>query len=146
MKSLFLILALSLPASLAWGHGEDKSGPNGGFIQMPGAFHTELVPVGKNKLKVFLLDFNWKNPSVKDSSLKVTYHSGDPSSKKPEAACEIKESRYYLCSFPKTLDVTKSGKLTLASKREGQEGMEISYDLPLKLAAPADSHKGHHHH
>ncbi len=47
--------------------------PNGGFIKMPGAFHTEVVPVGQNKLKVFLLDMNWKNPSILNSNLSVTH-------------------------------------------------------------------------
>ncbi len=66
-------VALMLIVHTAYGHGENKLGPNGGFIKMPGAFHTEVVPVGQNKLKVFLLDMNWKNPSILNSNLSVTH-------------------------------------------------------------------------
>lgn len=140
MRNLFLVFALSLPALLAWGHGEDKPGPNNGFIRMPGAYHTEIVPVGTNKMNVFLLDISWKNPSVKNSSLSITHQSKT----KVKADCEVKDSRYYLCSFPKSVDITKKGKLIVNSQREGQKGMEVSYDLPLKFESIDDSHEGHH--
>lgn len=44
MKPLlyFSILFLALTFEL-FAHGEDHPGPHGGRIQMPGAFHTELI-------------------------------------------------------------------------------------------------------
>ena len=53
----YLILFASIwTATNAFAHGEDKAGPHGGFIRMPGAYHTEVVPVSKNQAKVYLLD------------------------------------------------------------------------------------------
>jgi hypothetical protein len=73
MKTICMLFAAILfQHTLASAHGEDKAGPNGGFIRMPGAFHTELVPSGKDKLKVYLLDIQWKNPSLKNSSNLLT--------------------------------------------------------------------------
>ena len=40
-------------------HGEDKPGPHGGYIRMPGSFHTEVVKE-KAGYRVYLLDINWK--------------------------------------------------------------------------------------
>ncbi len=139
-SSLFFIFVMLLSSSLGWGHGEDKPGPHGGFIRMPGAYHTEIVPDGTNKLKVYLLDVNWQNPSVKNSELSVSYQS----EKKIQAVCKIKGSDRYLCSFPKGLDITKKGKLIVNSQREGQRGMEVFYDLPLKHEITHGGHKSHH--
>jgi hypothetical protein len=140
MRILILAFAVLLPALPAWGHGEDKPGPNGGFIRMPGPYHTEIVPLGTNKIKVFLLDINWKNPSVQKSTLSIDHRSQT----NVKADCVIKDSISYLCSFPKDVDITKKGKLIVNSQREGQKGMETSYDLPLRLEPSKDTHKVHH--
>lgn len=138
MKKIISILSLGLIiSSLAYAHGEDKPGPNGGFIRMPGAFHTELVPMGKNILKVFLLDINWKNPSVTKSSLQIT-HNG-----KSKADCKIQE-KYYQCAFSKSVDLTKKGELKVSAQREEQKGAEVTYSLPLKIEVIDDGHGGHH--
>lgn len=139
MNLIFALGQLLIFTSTALAHGEDKPGPHGGFIRMPGAFHTELVPSGMNKLKVYLLDVNWKNPSVTGSSLKLRYGL-----KGELAKCEIGSGLFYTCEFSKKIDLGKKGKLVVHSQRENQKGVEVEYDLPLKLAPLNNGHKGHH--
>lgn len=135
-RVIFTAISL-LVSNMALAHGEDKFGPNGGFVRMPGAFHTELVPVDKNNLKIYLLDIQWKNPSVVNSKLVVRLN------KKTKAKCEVKEN-YFSCVFPKSVDLTKKGELKVLAEREEQKGMEVSYPLPLKLEIVDDGHGGHH--
>jgi hypothetical protein len=104
MKQAILILAttLSLMAQQAFAHGEDKPGPHEGFVRMPGAFHTELVQNGPNSLNVFLLDIQWKNPSVSNSSLVITHKTkrslqAKCTIKEDHYACEFKQKRYAAC-------------------------------------------------
>lgn len=141
MKTLFLtaMMFMGLGSQMALAHGEDKPGPNGGFIRMPGAFHTEVVPTGSNSLKVYLLDIEWKNPSVKGASVLVT-HKGTRTTKKE---CTL-ESNYYVCQFPKNIDLKKKGELLIEAQRESQKGNVVSYELPLKLQVVDDGHGGHH--
>lgn len=139
MKRLFSgLLLFSFLSSSAFGHGEDKLGPNKGYIRMPGAFHTELVPIRKNRLKVFLLDISWKNPSVKDASLEIRSASGE------KAVCEPKENLFFDCRFSSKVDFAKKGELTVTAKRESQQGNAVKYNLPLKLEKIDDGHGGHH--
>lgn len=132
---LFLLVIFS-PA-FANAHGENKPGPHGGFIRMPGAFHTEVVQVGADKAKIYLLDMNWKEPSVKNSKLEVRVGA------KGSATCAIQAESYFLCSFPKGIDLSKKGTLKIKAQREGQMGNEISYELPLKLQVIDDGHGAH---
>ena len=136
-KSSLLGIGLLFFSLTCLGHGEEKPGPNGGFIQMPGAFHTEIVPVNKSVLKVYLLDMEWKNPTVKDSEVVMTY-------KKRKANCK-KQTDHFLCQF-KVLNLTKKGELGLLAKRENAQGNAQTYELPLKRpeTVPADEHSGHH--
>jgi hypothetical protein len=47
-------------------------GPNNGLIKTSGSFHIEVVPDEIiDTYKVFLLDLNNKNPTVKDSSVEL---------------------------------------------------------------------------
>lgn len=131
MKFLLFCILL-IVTQLGFAHGEDKYGPHKGFIRMPGAFHTEVVPVGKNKIRVYLLDIDWKNPSVLRSSVEVNL-SGQ---------CEIKKN-YYECSFPSGVNLQKKGQLIVIAQREGQKGSEAIYELPLKLESKKDSHDHH---
>lgn len=130
-----LIIVLSSDSVIA--HGEDKPGPNGGFIRMPGAFHTELILETKNRLKVFLLNMEWKNPSVVKSNVHILHNN------KSKAECKISENSY-ICIFPKTVDLTKKGSLKVMATRENQKGNEVSYSLPFKLKVVDDGHGGHH--
>ena len=137
-KIIAALLALPLLyGSFSFGHGEDQEGPHKGFIRMPGAFHTELVPEGKNKLDVYLLDLQWKNPSVKKSNLIILLND------KTEAKCKVKRN-FYECTFPKTIDLAKKGILKVTAVREEQKGMEVTYPLPLRLEVVDDGHGGHH--
>ena len=122
------MIGLLILAQFAFAHGEDKAGPNGGFIRMPGAFHTEIVQSGKDKAKVYLLDMNWQNPSVKDSKVEVKLGT-----KAVFIKCQAQEESYFLCSFPKGTDLSKKEKLQIKAQREGQMGNEVTYELPLKL-------------
>lgn len=139
-----VLVAMMAFAPDALSHGEDRPGPNGGFIKMPGAFHTEVVLEGKNALKVFLLDMEWKNPSVMNSSVEVSAKSKNKKSA-IKANCTPKDT-FLLCQFPKNTDLTKKGSLTVKAQREGAVGNSVDYDLPLQLPLPAkkDEHEGHH--
>ncbi len=130
---------LFLCTELALGHGEDKQGPNGGFIRMPGAFHTEVLLTSPNTLKVFLLDIEWANPSVNKSDLQIVHSS------KKKAECKIQEN-FYTCVFPKNVNLKKKGSLKVNATRESQKGNEVSYPLPLKLEVVDDGHSGHQGH
>ncbi len=121
-------------------HGEDKLGPNGGYIRMPGAFHTEVVQE-KNSYKVYLLDINWQNPSTLDSSVSATIVNGK---KKTELSCS-KSDQFYTCSS----EEPQKGELQIKAKREGQLGNIAIYKLPLKLETQHDKkaeHKMKDHH
>ena len=151
MKSLlgFWILILSC---LAPAHGENELGPHKGYIRMPGAFHTEVVPLSPFRLKIFLLDMRWKNPMTKNSSVLVSYKSTKaieknnekPTQKTTEKShekvtaskCQTKET-HFICSFPKTVDLNQPGELLIEAQRDNQKGNLVSYELPLKLEAPA---------
>lgn len=137
MFKIVLLFSSLMISNFAIAHGEDKYGPHRGFVRMPGAFHTEIVPVGKNKLKVFLLDIQWKNPSVINSKLQIKYNG------KLNAQCEIQDN-FYACVFPNSVNITKKGELKVVAQREDQKGMEVSYPLPLKLEVVNDGHGGKH--
>lgn len=134
-------LALLLLTTLALAHGEDKPGPHGGYIRMPGAFHTEVVPNGKEELRVFLLDINWKNPVTKNSSVQVSLGG----SGKRKISCRPKEDTYFSCPLPKGTDLTKKGVISVESLRDGFKGNEASYALPLSFAPPQDGASHHKH-
>lgn len=139
---LAIIAALSIYSIDAFSHGEDKAGPHGGYVRMPGAFHTEVLIEGDG-LRVYLLDINWKNPSVKDSSVEAVIKTGKTTN---VLNCE-KEKDSYLCSSKKDA-LTLAGNLEILAKREGQVGTTAVYPLPFKLEAPQghnnDTNHGHH--
>lgn len=124
---LLVVFLATITYSLAFSHGEDQPGPNGGSIQMPGAFHTEAVVINKNELKIFLLDMDWKNPTVNDSSVSATFQTKT----KFEGKCEKNENAF-LCTFDKTADLNKKGKLVVNATREKQVGNKAEYKTPLK--------------
>lgn len=72
LKTAFVMSRL-LGDVLAFAHGEDKPGPFGGGIRMPGAFHSEAVLFYPNEVKIYLLDMNWKNPTVSDSKVEASF-------------------------------------------------------------------------
>ena len=88
---------------------------------MPGAFHTEIVPQGVSLAKVYLLDVGWKNPSVKDASVEMTFKSKGP------ADCKTKDN-YFHCSLPKRASLEEKSKLLVKAKREKQIGNKVTYN------------------
>lgn len=140
MNNFLSLIVISLFSIAAFCHGEDKPGPHGGFIRMPGAFHIEVIPVKKNTLKVYLLDLRWKNPTVENSSLVVSLNR----EKFQKAKCEITKNQFYFCSFSKKIKFNEFGRLIIKAKRDGQMGNEVYFDLPLKLKVVDDGHGGHH--
>lgn len=118
--------------SQAFAHGEEQKGPHGGYIRMPGAFHTEVVADGKNKIKVYLLDIDWKNPTVKNSTVKAILKA--KKLKSSEAKCEVVQD-YFTCSFVESVDLTKKAELTVLAVREGQKGNSAVYQVPFVLGS-----------
>jgi hypothetical protein len=131
-------------ASSVSAHGENKYGPHKGFVRMSGAFHTEVVPFGKNKVKVYLLDIEWKNPTVEKSNLTVKLNG------KTNADCNA-EKDFYVCVFSKNVNLMKKGLLSVKATRQDQTGADVIYQLPLKLnkvqiemKMDSDDHSIHH--
>ena len=141
IKTFIVCVGLSLfgGASSAFAHGEDKPGPHGGVIRMPGAFHTEVVAQGDNAIDVYLLDIHWKNPIVKDSSLNVIHVDGE---RQTALNCKPRET---LFSCQGESAAFKSGSLTVKASRLGTQGIEVTYPLPLRVG-PTGVGAGHHHH
>lgn len=110
-----------LPLCL-FAHGEDKPGPHGGHIRMPGGFHVELIQTGRD-LKIYLLDINFKNAVTEDSAARLTFGSATSSTCHPE-------KDYFVCGLPKTFK--DSGKVTVEAQRKGMEGV-AEYELPLSF-------------
>ena len=110
-------------------HGVDKKGPHGGFIQMPGAFHTELVPQENGAFDVYLIDGNFKNPTVKDSSIEVTLKVQN-NDKRVEC---ISEGDRFICKMPEGKNMKERAKIFIKAVRaKNSRGIAI-YNLPLKL-------------
>lgn len=140
MNYLLAIVFSSLFISEAISHGMDKPGPNGGFIQMPGPFHTEVVPDKDGSIHVYLLDIDFKNPMVDASSVNAEIRAGKKVSK---LNCAVMGATHFHCLGDKT--TLKTGKLYVTAKRTEYSG-EAVYDLPLKLpdaAAPTEDHSKH---
>lgn len=142
MKKIIGLL-LIFSASLALSHGEDKLGPNKGFIRMPSNYHTEVVMENKSRIKVYLLDIKWQNPSVRDSKLEVIHKTDKKITK---AMCVVGKD-HYICTFAKSVDLTQPAELIVNSQREGQKGAAAVYPLPFKLEKSNTEPKGHggHH-
>lgn len=129
MGKKVLLALISITALQVWAHGEDRPGPNGGFITMPGPFHVEIVPQGSRTVKAYLLDMNWLNPTIKDSSLTIVHKAQSDT----KADCRAAKD-HYVCEFAPPVDL-KSGKLSVEASRDKQKGNTVDYPLPLKHAA-----------
>lgn len=131
----FILCLFALTNGEALSHGENKPGPNGGVIRMPGAYHTELVAHGDH-LMVYLLDISFKNPVTKDSSVKLKVAD-------KVVNCEPKKD-FFEC-WATGLDLNKIKKLELESKRLGVSGKNAQYPWPLSLkdAGMSTDHSKH---
>ncbi len=137
MKLLFN-LVLVIASVKAFAHGEDKLGPNGGYLKMPGTFHTEVVPTKDGKFSIYLLDINFKNATIKDSKVTASINNGT----KKNFNC-IAKRNHFVCDSKKD-DLTK-GTLTILAERNSIKGTEAVYSLPLKLSESGTEMKGDDH-
>jgi hypothetical protein len=137
ISRLLTILAL-LCSSYAFSHGEDKAGPHHGFVRMPGAFHTEVVPSpSPQELQIYLLDISWKNPTVKNSSVEILFKN----SMAGFMSCPPREGQdFFFCRVPADVDLKKPGQFIIKAKRNGQVGNDAVYDLPLALKKSHQEH------
>lgn len=140
MKKTIILLILGLSIN-AFSHGEDKLGPNNGYLKMPANFHTEVVPNKDGTFKIYLLDINFKNPVVKDSKVKVWISDN----KKEAVKCEPMKDHFHC--FPKGVTLQK-GTLTVQAERSLIKGTDAVYKLPLALTKsdstePMEDHSKH---
>lgn len=119
------LLFLGLSSALA--HGEDELGPHQGLVRMPGAYHMEVVK-SDNGVDIMLLDMGLRNPTVLNSSIKVSVKSDGKTYMIP---CES-ETNYFTCHVKKKL-LNHDGKLIVASIRQLDEGETVEFGLPLKI-------------
>lgn len=124
MIVVWLILLISTRVSA---HGEDKPGPNGGFISMPGPYHVEVVPLQERKVKVFLLDMAFGKPTVAESSVQVKLAA-------ISAKCSPRVD-HFTCEFPEGTNLNRPGELTVESVRDRAKGNAVNYRLPLRIKA-----------
>lgn len=129
MKSILVFSMVLLMSSISGAHGEDKPGPHGGYVRMPGAFHTELVPNSDVQFKIYLLDINWKNPSVKNSQIIIKY-IGKAGSESVTCRQEVDS---FVCQLSQALTL-QNGKLSVKATRENSVGAEVFYNLPLNFS------------
>ncbi len=139
MKMISLIGLVLLPLFAA-AHGDDKPGPNQGYLQMPGAFHTELVLSKDQSVHIYLLDMEFKNPTAKDSSVEVTHKDGG---KSIPFKCTVMETNHFHC-IPSEKYSMKKGNFIVKAIREKAVGNIATYKLPLKLSS-GTGHEGMHH-
>lgn len=138
---LALTLILSLFSLQVFAHGEDAPGPHGGHVRMPGAFHTELILDEKTgELHVYLIDIEFKNPTVKDSSVKAEAQNGKSV---VNFTCSVMAGNHFSCLPEKKYPL--KGKLVLNATRENAVGNEAVYKLPL-MKFKNNKNSEHHHH
>lgn len=131
MKILLSLLVMS--SINAFAHGENKPGPNGGHIRMPGAFHTELV-LNSQSAKVYLLDVSFKNPTTVNSQVTVLLQD-------KEISC-VRKQDHFDCPIPAKL--THLSEIGVKAVRDGVIGREAKYPLPLSFTKSTD-HSHHNH-
>lgn len=125
-KQLFTIGFFLLTFSIA-AHGDDKPGPHGGKIQMPGAFHTEVLNYQNKGFKVYLLDINFENPISKNSIVKAKIKAND---KEFALNCAPHPDHFY-CE-KNSSNVKGEGDLYILAERNNAKAVEVKYQLPIK--------------
>ncbi|MBY0415400.1 MAG: hypothetical protein K2Q18_14605 [Bdellovibrionales bacterium] len=125
MKTVIFFITSSMSFSL-FSHGMNQLGPHNGYIKMPGAFHTEILEDQKNIL-VYLIDMNFKNPMVENSSVSVTLNGKN--SKKIECT---KGKEYFICLKPDQ-NMKDYNEISVHAFRNKVKASPAIYKLPLKL-------------
>ncbi len=139
MRKIFGILIFLIFSKEISAHGEDKFGPNRGYIRMPDLYHVELVPQ-KNGFQVYLHDVNNKNSTVKDSSVNLFYEKDN---NRIEIPCK-KDTISFICDSKQALNFNQ-GVVVVESTRLGRKGERAEYALPLslKINKSGNAHQGH---
>ena len=113
----------------------EAPGPHKGAIKMPGPFHTEVTKIKEGKFRVYLLDMDFRNPRIKDSSVEATVVG------KTETKLDCQPDEYdlsFVCSgYPTSV---KSGQLHIKANRAGAIGNTAVYDLPLNIPKMKKTH------
>jgi hypothetical protein len=135
--SMILILSGLLGSSGAMAHGEDKPGPNQGYLRMPGAFHTEVVPFG-DAFKIYLLDISFKDPVTANSTVAAWLKQAGESK---ELTCAPAKD-FFSCKLPTGVKLD-NGILEVKASRLGAPSGPAQYDLPLRFLGN-DAHKHKH--
>ncbi len=95
---------------------------------MPGPFHVEVV-TDSGVVDVYLLDMQFKNPQVDDSSVKVTL---ERIGEQLVLECQVANTKImFSCLLPND-EKLDSGRLLINATRGGSPGAPMSYELPLK--------------
>lgn len=141
MKIILLVIYSLISINIAFAHGENKLGPHRGYIRMPGTFHTELVPVNGDSLKIYLMDVGNKKSLAQNSTVKLTYQNNDI---KNEFSCTPTED-HFTCKSNKKID-HKKGKFIINTVRSGKQEQDAVYNLPLKLNGSNKSEHGMENH
>ncbi len=127
MAKFLLVLSILMAPLLSPAHGGDKPGPHGGNVEMPGAFHTEVVMDKDQSIHIFLIDMNFKNATSKDSSVTLSFQD----KKNPvKFTCSVMSDHFH-CIPSKKYDL--KGTLVVKAIREKAVGNEALYKLPLKF-------------
>ncbi|MGE5085234.1 MAG: hypothetical protein ACM3MG_02975 [Bacillota bacterium] len=137
-KIFFAALFISLSPLAVFAHGDEKPGPHGGHVRMPGSFHTEMEIDSVQGAHIYLLDINFNNPTIKDSSVEAKFY---PKDKSPVVAykCGLMGGDHFHC-IPQG-KIQGAGQLKIKAVRENIIGNEVIYDLPLKPFADSEDSK-----
>ncbi|MEX0607030.1 MAG: hypothetical protein WEC99_03555 [Halofilum sp. (in: g-proteobacteria)] len=124
--------ALIFP-SACLAHGEGEPGPNGGEIRMPGAFHVE-VRQQDDALMVYLLNMQFEDPRVADSSVKAVLEQNGEAVELP---CRVANGpQAFRCPLPDGATLTR-GTLAIDASRAGRPADPAHYELPLAWSGAA---------
>lgn len=126
--NLILLILISILWSLnLYAHGEGQLGPHQGIIRMPGPFHVEVVSGGSNEFKVYLIDLEFKNPTIEDSTVNAYWYRGK---KFKQLICKT-ETDHFTCVSK--ISFQKKDKIEIRSKRKGISGNFADYEYPFKV-------------
>lgn len=127
MIALLNFMIYSTLTFFSYSHGMSDLGPHQGHIQMPGPFHTELVADQDGKtLRVYLLDIEIKNPTLKNSTIQVTLKN-----KNTLAIVCTPQMEYFKCTS--SVKFKNSDEIIIKATREGVVGNDAIYKWPLTV-------------
>lgn len=129
-KKLYLSILFLSTITNVFAHGDNKLGPNGGYLQMPGAFHTELIYNDDGSFQVYLIDSTFRNPITKDSSVDLTLITGG---KKAAFKCIAATESYFTCNSTEIKTKSTKGKIEIRAVRNKIKSSLAKYSLPLTL-------------